>query len=624
MTRSRFVCWLFLSMVNALLISSGLPLLVWGQDLTDAEWNLIRSAEQRRIAAIQKVQGSVVAIYDVGRQGGGSGVILDPSGIAITNHHVIMGAGIKGWAGLDDGKLYPWELVGTDPGGDVAVIQLTGRDSFPAAALGDSDRVQVGDWALAMGNPFVLTEDQSPTVTLGIVSGVKRFQEGAGQNQLVYGNCIQIDSSINPGNSGGPLFNLAAEVIGINGRGSFLDRGRVNVGLGYAISANQIKNFLPDLLATKLVEHGTLDANFSDQNGRVVCSTINELGPVAEAGLALGDTLLEFEGIPIASANQFTNLICTLPEDWPARLVIEASDGTRRQIDVRLLGLPYARPPQPPAPDQEPKPEEQPQRDLQKAMYELLAAEPGTIRLPELNRRYARHYLNKICQPLHQDPTENPAASNSRSNLVVLDSIERSNHQVGQCRTTLAARGAVQVQLHWTESDSETFLFDGERFAVQRAGVWRELTATEARQVPWLIQALASLNLNREPPFFQFGEALIDGSDKALGQPAFRFRCQDADADWFFFWLAFQDRQGRESYSLAKASADKDCDGRGQGVTFADWIFEKGWRVARDRAIVAGLAEAELFRLRTERIEESNDTKESDSWSVAALVETSK
>ena len=164
--------------------------------------------------------------------------------------------------GLADGKLYRWKLIGTDPGGDLAIIQLEGKEVFPATRLGNSDEVKVGDWALAMGNPFILTEDQVPTVTLGIVSGVKRYQPGAGQNQLVYGNCIQVDSSINPGNSGGPLFNFKGEVIGINGRGSFKERGRVNVGLGYAISANQIKNFIPDLLATKLVEHATLDASF--------------------------------------------------------------------------------------------------------------------------------------------------------------------------------------------------------------------------------------------------------------------------------------------------------------------------------------------------------------------------
>src|SRR5207302_1959870 len=149
----------------------------------------VKSAEAARIQAIESVYDAIVAIYGNDRQGGGSGVLFDPAGYALTNHHVIAGSPEGGWAGLADGKLYRWKLVGTDPGGDVAIIKLEGKESFPAAPLGDSDAVRVGDWALAMGNPFVLAEDQRPTVTLGIVSGVKRFQEGSGLNQLVYGNC---------------------------------------------------------------------------------------------------------------------------------------------------------------------------------------------------------------------------------------------------------------------------------------------------------------------------------------------------------------------------------------------------------------------------------------------------
>ena len=290
--------------------------------LSDAEIKRVRLLEKKRIQVIDQVIGSVVAIYDDDRQGGGSGVIIDPSGIALTNHHVIMGAGVKGWGGIADGKLYRWKLIGTDPGGDVSIIQMEGRDDFPFTPLGNSDQVRVGDWALAMGNPFILTEDQKPTVTLGIVSGVKRYQPGAGMNQLVYGNCIQVDSSINPGNSGGPLFSMEGRVIGINGRGSFKARGRVNVGLGYAISSNQIKNFIPDLLATKLVEHATIDANFEDRDGKVICISRNTESPFAKAGLELSDELISFEGIPIKSANQYTNLICTLPEDWPTQMTI--------------------------------------------------------------------------------------------------------------------------------------------------------------------------------------------------------------------------------------------------------------------------------------------------------------
>jgi S1-C subfamily serine protease len=300
----------------------------------------VKAAESARIRAIDSVYGAVVAIYGNDRGGGGSGVLYDAAGYALTNHHVVAAAGKDGWAGLADGKLYRWKLIGTDPGGDVAIIKLEGKESFPIAPIGNSDSVKVGEWAMAMGNPFVLAEDQRPTVTLGIVSGVKRFQEGSGMNQLVYGNCIQVDSSINPGNSGGPLFNLRGEVIGINGRGSFEERGRVNVGLGYAISSNQIKNFIPDLLATKVAQHGTLDAVFGNREAGVICQTINLDSPAAKAGLDLGDKLLAFEGLPISDANQFLNLITTYPAGWPVELKFDHG-GEERTIHVRLIALPY-------------------------------------------------------------------------------------------------------------------------------------------------------------------------------------------------------------------------------------------------------------------------------------------
>ena len=256
---------------------------------------------------------AVVAIMAM-RQGV-SGVLFDPAGYALTNHHVIA-ARAKGLGGGRRGKLYRWKLVGTDPGGDVAIIKLEGKEIFPAAPLGDSDAVRVGDWAMAMGNPFVLAEDQRPTVTLGIVSGVKRFQEGSGLNQLVYGNCIQVDSSINPGNSGGPLFNMQGQIIGINGRGSFEERGRVNVGLGYAISSNQIKQFIPELLATKIAQHGTLDAMFGNRTEGVICYTLNLDSAAAKAGL-VGDKLLAFEGC--RSPTPMSSQICSACIRWLAR-----------------------------------------------------------------------------------------------------------------------------------------------------------------------------------------------------------------------------------------------------------------------------------------------------------------
>src|SRR5205814_2389882 len=115
-------------------------------------------------------------------------------------------------------------------------------------------------WCMAMGNPFLLATDFNPTVTFGLVSGVHRYQYPAG-TLLEYTDCIQVDASINPGNSGGPLFSMNGELIGINGRGSFEKRGRVNSGVGYAISINQIKNFMGHLRAGIDSDHATLGAS---------------------------------------------------------------------------------------------------------------------------------------------------------------------------------------------------------------------------------------------------------------------------------------------------------------------------------------------------------------------------
>src|SRR6516165_9369931 len=222
----------------------------------------VKSAEAQRVAVIDKVKPSVVAIFGPGGQGGGSGVLIDKDGYALTNFHVVEGSGPVMQCGLPDGVLYDAALVGLDKVGDVALIKLLpqkkGQD-FPFAVLGDSDKVKAGDWSMAMGNPFLLATDFTPTVTFGLVSGVHRYQYPAG-TLLEYTDCIQVDASINPGNSGGPLFNMAGELIGINGRISLEKRGRVNVGVGYAISINQIKNFMGQLRAGLDTDHASLGA----------------------------------------------------------------------------------------------------------------------------------------------------------------------------------------------------------------------------------------------------------------------------------------------------------------------------------------------------------------------------
>lgn len=389
-----------LHLIAGVLLGVCPPLVAAPPTITDIDLSLVKSAEQQRIGVIERVYPTVVMIYGENPQaGGGSGVLFDPAGYVMTNFHVV-GAKKAGWAGLSDHKLYRWKLIGVDPGGDLAIIKLTGRDAFEFSPFGDSDDVRVGDWAMAMGNPFALAEDQTPTVTLGIVSGVKRYQGGAGGNRLVYGNCIQIDSSINPGNSGGPLFNMRGEVIGINGRGSFEERGRVNVGLGYAISSNQVTNFIPDLLATKLCQHATLDATFRDTPDGVICNAIDyDYSPLAKHDFDLGDRLVSFNGERITSANHYLNLLTTLPAGWPVE-VEWVHEGKAHKALVELNALPYeqneSKPriemPKPRIPGAPGNPD-RPRRIIPKV--EIPEDTPGVVRYVDLNKEVALMLLRR-------------------------------------------------------------------------------------------------------------------------------------------------------------------------------------------------------------------------------------
>lgn len=303
---------------------------------------LVRAAEQERIDVMARASRSVVCIFDENRGGGGSGVLITPDGYGLTNFHVVAGMmkTRRGLGGLPDGKLYPLSVLGIDPTGDVAMFRLGGRERFDPAPLGDSDQVRVGNWVFAMGNPFILAEDYTPTATHGIVSGVHRYQFGADNRSLVYTDCIQVDASINPGNSGGPLFNMNAEVIGINGRGSFEVRGRVNVGLGYAISINQIKRFIPGLRAGLLTEHGSLGATTIDLGYRkVVFEKMLEPSVASAAGIEIGDRLLRFAGREIHSSNQFANILGVFPANWPVVVDFQHNDQLISRI-VRLERLP--------------------------------------------------------------------------------------------------------------------------------------------------------------------------------------------------------------------------------------------------------------------------------------------
>ena len=276
----------------------------------------VLEAEALQVAVIERLTQQTVAVFDMAGQGGGSGVLISSDGYALTNFHVTASGGPAMKCGLADGRLYDAVLVGLDPPGDVALIKLLGRTDFSFAELGDSDAARMGDKVYVLGNPFLLADDYQPTVTYGILSGTHRYQYPSG-TLLEYADCLQTDASINPGNSGGPLFDHQGRLIGINGRGSFEKRGRVNVGVGYAISINQIKRFLSHLKAGRVVDHATLGATVtSEAGGRVAVDDIIERSDAYRRGLRYGDHLLRFADRDLVTANALKNVLGTYPSGW--------------------------------------------------------------------------------------------------------------------------------------------------------------------------------------------------------------------------------------------------------------------------------------------------------------------
>jgi S1-C subfamily serine protease len=394
---------------------------------------IVAVAEQQRIAAIERASRATLAVFAAEKSGGGgSGVVISPDGYALTNFHVVQPCGDYMKCGMNDGQLYDAVVVGVDPTGDVALIKLSGRTDFPTAEMADSDLLQVGEPCFAVGNPFLLATDLNPTVTYGVISGVRRYQPPAAGAILEYTDCIQTDAAINPGNSGGPLFNAAGQLIGINGRGSFEKRGRVNVGVGYAISINQVKNFLGVLHSGRVVDHATLGATATTDEGQhVVVTNILESSDAYRRGLRYGDEIVSLAGRPIDSANTLKNVLGILPKGW--RVAIEfRHDEQPIRTWVRLAGVhspevlleltqqgvepdgppPEKKRPGQPPDDETPKPQDPPQHEDDPESPGQPAPQPGqhpsaedsskrtmpdqVARLFEERRGFANYYFNRL------------------------------------------------------------------------------------------------------------------------------------------------------------------------------------------------------------------------------------
>src|SRR4051812_11604410 len=212
--------------------------------------------------------------------GAGSGFIIDPSGIIVTNNHVV-GHADKIVVSFADGRQLPATVLGHDELTDVAVIKVAGGGSLPSVSWGDSRKVEVGDWILAAGNPFGL----GGSVTVGIISAQGR-DLGSGP----FDNFLQLDAPINPGNSGGPVFNMEGQVIGVSS--VIVSPTGAAVGIGFAIPSDIVSRIVNQLVSSGSIERGWLGVGIEERDNIVVIATVERGGPAARAGLRPGDAVV--------------------------------------------------------------------------------------------------------------------------------------------------------------------------------------------------------------------------------------------------------------------------------------------------------------------------------------------
>jgi len=269
------------------------------------------------------------------QMGLGSGFIIDHNGTILTNYHVVDGAQ-KISVTLSDGKSYDAKVIGKDQKTDIAVIKIDAGQDLPAVMLGDSDRLEVGEWVMAIGNPFGLDH----TVTSGIVSAKGR-QIGAGP----YDNFIQTDASINPGNSGGPLINLRGEVVGITT--AIYSQSGGNIGIGFAIPTNSIKELLPQLKDKGRVVRGYLGTTvqkitpeiadslgLKQQQGALVADVMRG-SPAERAGIKTGDIITEFNSKEVKDSAELPNLVARVAPGTSASIKV-LRDGKERTLPITV------------------------------------------------------------------------------------------------------------------------------------------------------------------------------------------------------------------------------------------------------------------------------------------------
>lgn len=272
----------------------------------------------------------------VPRRGLGSGFIIDKKGLVLTNNHVIENAD-KITVKLADEREFDAKIVGRDARTDIAVLQIAeGNGDFTVAPLGSSERLQVGEWVVAMGSPFGLDN----TLTAGVVSAKGR-RIGAGP----YDNFIQTDASINPGNSGGPLVNMNGEVIGINT--AIFSRTGGNLGIGFAIPIDLVKEILPELIKTGKVTRGWLGVSIQsitpeiaqslglEKSRGALVANVFEGSPADQAGIRTGDVIVEYDGNRIEESSQLPILVARSEVGETVKATV-IRDGKKVPITVKI------------------------------------------------------------------------------------------------------------------------------------------------------------------------------------------------------------------------------------------------------------------------------------------------
>ncbi len=267
--------------------------------------------------------------------GQGSGFLITPDGYILTNNHVV-GEADRVKVQMLDGREYKAEIVGTDPGSDLAVIKIDESD-LPFLHLGNSEQLEVGDWVLAIGNPFGL----SHTLTAGVVSAKGR--SGIGLND--YEDFIQTDAAINPGNSGGPLVNLEGDVVGINT--AIFSRSGGYMGIGFAIPVNMAKKIRDQLIEHGEVKRGRLGVYIQDMTPElaesfgldkpegILVTQIVEDSPAEDAGLKRGDIIIALDGDKVNNVSSLRNRISLTAPGTKVRLDI-IRDGREKQVKVKI------------------------------------------------------------------------------------------------------------------------------------------------------------------------------------------------------------------------------------------------------------------------------------------------